>query len=81
MPKSRKLIGRSRRVERQKIQHARSVGGLLLLLCSYADTSLGSFCPEGGDNMIFRNVGGLSIDYTDLYPRWQYSSKDPFLTL
>jgi hypothetical protein len=35
-----------------------------------ASLLLGSFVdPEGGDKMLFRNVGCLSTDYTALYPR------------
>jgi hypothetical protein len=39
---------------------------------------LGSFFdPEDGGDMILRNVGCLSTDYTALYPRRQYYSKRP----
>jgi hypothetical protein len=31
------------------------------------------FDPEGGGDMLLRNVGGLSTDYTALYPRRENS--------
>jgi hypothetical protein len=39
-------------------------------ICFHGDFLLGSFFdPEDGDDMLLRNVGSLSTDYTALYPR------------
>jgi hypothetical protein len=47
----------------------------LVSTCFQAGFLLGFFFdPEDGENMFLRNVGGLSTDYTALYPRRQYSS-------
>jgi hypothetical protein len=47
----------------------------LLATCFQAGFLLGIFLdPEDGGDMFFRNVGRLSTDCTELYPRRQYSS-------